>query len=179
MTAVVIPFHRRESLSSKDSATPPPPVVLDSGQALGRNDDRWCIYRFMGTREQLIAWGVVTVEQFPVGRKRFARNGPGEPSVKRVTSRPGLYLVFQHCSYSIPGEETYAARLDTCVRRILSAHGVQQRNLLRVMNAIDRLRREMFNTVAYDQGLLMPLDEATASLQTVMSAVAAADQLRG
>lgn len=174
MTATILPFGRAAQgpLESRPDL-PLPPLVISYRRWF---DGKPCGCELLGSREALIAWGVVTATEFPEGRKRKQYNADGRPTVSRTGtfSTDDLFEVRFHINgFTGPEQEAELHRMLASIR----AHSSSCENEAnKRLSALWDLRQALFfvghSGRDYDPAHLRAFDELTDRLtQTVASAL--------
>lgn len=153
MSAEIIPFKRP---ALKEPPTVRPPIVLSFG-------DQYATHAaFIGSKEELIAWGIADEQQFPIPPKRMAHHAKASVIVNRI--KGGAFRVSLHATDDI----RLAARIRQLVNDTLQAAPPSYRETTLVLRAIDEWRGARITQACdgYRAGLLEPLDRAIHAFQT-------------
>jgi hypothetical protein len=174
MTAQVILF-RRPARTDEPVPSIPPPVILSAGRAFGQPAGvLFTYYEFVGTEQQIIAWGIARPEQLLAPGKRVNYgNGIADPSVRKL---PGGTLSVVYSDRIHDSEHgLFGMALAERTRAIVARSSAARARLLDACSALHKFRQQIFATAAYDEGLHKPFDAAMRELERVMARIANAD----
>jgi hypothetical protein len=155
MSARILPFKRP---APKEAPAIPPPMLMSFEEG--------SYATFRGTKEQLLAWGVVEDRHFPVGRKRCAHN-KGGPWVRAV--KGGLFSVNMNAGSN---ELELASEINAAIRRVLNSSSDEAQHTTRLFVAISAWRSyTLFKRIpGYDAGLFEPMDQALDAFRAAAAA---------
>ena len=148
MAAEIIPFDRpRTKLPDPDPSVPPPLVTA-------RNESYTI---FVGSKVQLVAWGVANADEFPIWPKRL-NSDPGNMSVRAI--RKALFEI--HCYTAGICTQEHRAEIRQLGERILQA-GKESASL--PLCIIFEWHRSMIGTPGWDAGLWELADKSLKVFQ--------------
>lgn len=160
MAALIIPFRRPEAqVPAQAEPQCSPPFIVDF-------DTSWKIVSFVGTKGQLMAWGVASEAHFPTGRKRLCYNGKSEPTVRRVPGKEGRYKV----RHDVTSDDPMAwRRIQNAVSAIRGASDPLKNNASKVLEIMNALRSHLIWSPASKEGLFYEFDDAHKAYEAALA----------
>jgi len=171
MAALIIPFKRPEPKAEPEQGIPPPIVEIADG---------WWIY--FGRREQLIAYGVLAEDQFPIAPKRRAYHRGDDGTISVHALRKGLFKVRLDAHYHVDDPDGAEIRRREIRRLTRIADRVWDRGHTERINtaqkktsalfgALEMWRRSMC-AVPHEDELFDQMQEALDAFQTAAAELA-------